>query len=154
MSRPKLRQPTRLPLIALVHRANRELQADMVRNAQSRGFPEARMAHNAVFATLGFEPARAADLAVHAGITRQSMGEVIRELVDLGILEMQPDPSDRRAKLVAYTALGRKEALEGGDYIVSVEERLVQVLGEEGYEQLRTGLEKVAELLRADAEGS
>jgi DNA-binding MarR family transcriptional regulator len=152
MSRPKLRQPMRPPLIALVHRANRELQADMVRNAQMRGFPEARMAHNAVFGTLGFEPARAADLAVSAGITRQSMGEVIRELVDLGILEMTPDPTDRRAKLVSYTEFGRKEALEGSDYIVSFEERLTELLGEEGYEQLRTGLEKVYELLRADAE--
>jgi DNA-binding MarR family transcriptional regulator len=124
----------------------------MVRNAQARGFPEARMAHNAVFGTLGFEPARAADLAVSAGITRQSMGEVIRELVDLGILEMQPDPSDRRAKLVTYTETGRKEALEGGDHIVSFEERLVEVLGQDAYEQLRVGLEKVYALLRSDLE--
>lgn len=151
MSRPELRRPTRLPLIALVHRAHRELQADMIRNAQARGFTDARMAHNAVFGTLGFEGARAADLAASAGITRQSMGEVIRELVDLGMLEMTPDPDDRRAKLVTYTELGRKEALEGGDYIVGFEERLAEELGEEGYEQLRTGLEKVSELLRADA---
>jgi DNA-binding MarR family transcriptional regulator len=153
MSRPSLRQPTRLPLIALVHRAHRELQADMIRNAHARGWVDARPAHNAVFGTLGFEGARAADLAASAGITRQSMGEVIRELVDLGILEMKPDPTDRRAKLVSYTEVGRQEALEGGDYIVSFEERLVDVLGEEGYEQLRAGLEKVTEILQTDAGG-
>ena len=154
MSRPKLRQPTRLPLIALVHRANRELQADMIRNAHSRGWPDAKPAHNSVFGTLGYEGARAADLAAKAGITRQSMGEVIRELVDLGILEMKPDPTDGRAKLVTYTDAGRKEAMAGGDYIVSFEERLAKELGEEAYEQLRAGLEKVYELLRADAEAA
>ena len=153
MSRRKLRQPTRLPLIALVHRANRELQADMIRQAHARGWTDAKPAHNAVFGTLGWEGARASQLAASAGITRQSMGEVVRELVELGMVEMTPDPTDRRAKLVTYTEAGRQEAMQGGDYIVSLEERLAEVLGEEGYEQLRAGLEKVYELLREDNAG-
>jgi len=153
MSRRKLRQPTRLPLIALVHRANRELQADMIRQAHARGWTDAKPAHNAVFGTLGWEGARASQLAASAGITRQSMGEVVRELVELGMVEMTPDPTDRRAKLVTYTDAGRQEAMQGGDYIVSLEERLAEVLGEEGYEQLRAGLEKVYELLRDDNAG-
>jgi len=153
MSRRKLRQPTRLPLIALVHRANRELQADMIRQAHARGWTDAKPAHNAVFGTLGWEGARASQLAASAGITRQSMGEVVRELVELGMVEMTPDPTDRRAKLVTYTDAGRQEAMQGGDYIVSLEERLAEVLGEEGYEQLRAGLEKVYELLREDNAG-
>ena len=37
-------------------------------------------------------------MAARAGITKQSMGEVVRELVDLGVLEMVVDPTDRRAK--------------------------------------------------------
>ena len=152
MSSP-LRQPTRIPLIALVHRAGRELQADMVRNARERGWADAKPAHNSVFGTLGLEPARASDMAVSAGITRQSMGEVIRELVELGIVEMTPDPTDRRAKLVSYTESGRQEALEGGDHIADFEERMVAELGAEGYEQLRTGLEKIVEVLKSDAEG-
>jgi len=153
MSRRKLRQPTRLPLIALVHRANRELQADMIRQAHARGWTDAKPAHNAVFGTLGWEGARASQLAASAGITRQSMGEVVRELVELGMVEMTPDPTDRRAKLVTYTEAGRQEAMQGGDYIVSLEERLAEVLGDEGYEQLRAGLEKVYELLREDNAG-
>src|SRR3954470_19241200 len=97
MSR-RARQLTRQPLIGLVHEADRELQSDMVRAARAHGWTEAKFAHNAVFGTLGFEGARTADLAVRAGITRQSMGEIVRELVELGILEMTPDPTDRRAE--------------------------------------------------------
>ena len=123
----------------------------MVRQAHARGWAEAKPAHNAVFGTLGFEGARAADMAASAGITRQSMGEVIRELVDLGIVEMTPDPTDRRAKLVTYTEAGRAEALLGSDYIAGFEDRLVAELGADGYEHLRTGLEKVVEILRPDA---
>jgi DNA-binding MarR family transcriptional regulator len=137
-------------LIALVHRANRELQTDMVRQAHARGWTDAKPAHNSVFGTLGWEGARTSELAARAGITRQSMGEVVRELVDLGIVEMTPDPTDRRAKLVTYTEAGRQEAMQGGDYIVEFEERVAEALGEEGYEQLRAGLEKVYELLTGD----
>jgi len=146
MSRP-LRRPTRTPLIALVFRANRSMQADMVSQARVRGWDRAKPSHNSVFGTLGYEGARPAERAARAGITRQSMGEVIRELVDFGILEMTPDPNDRRAKVVRYTELGLRETEEGGDHIVEFEERLIAVLGEAGYENLRTGLEKVVELL-------
>src|SRR3954454_8092134 len=148
MSR-RARQPDRQPLIGLVHEADRELQSDMVRAARAHGWPEAKFAHNAVFGTLGLEGARTADLAVRAGITRQSMGEIVRELVELGIVEMTPDPTDRRAKLVTYTELGRSEVAQGWDHIVDLEERMVVELGEDGYEQLRTGLEKIVEVLRS-----
>jgi len=146
MSSP-LRRPTRIPLIALVYRANRALQADMVDEARARGWDHAKPAHNSVFGTLGFEGARPAELAARAGITRQSMGEVIRELVDFGILEMEPDPNDKRAKVVRYTELGIRETQQGGDHIVDFEERLIAAIGESEYENLRTGLEKVVELL-------
>src|SRR5688500_606083 len=103
MSRVDLPRLGQTPLIALVDRANRALQADMVRIAHLRGHPEVKPAHNSVFGTLSAEGSRASDMAARAGITRQSMGEIIREMVDLGILEMRPDPEDRRAKLVTYT---------------------------------------------------
>ncbi len=44
-----LGRPDHKPLIALVDRANRALQADMVRWAHELGYPAARYAHNAVF---------------------------------------------------------------------------------------------------------
>jgi DNA-binding MarR family transcriptional regulator len=140
-----------MPLIGLVNRANRELQTDMVRHAHRRGWTEAKYAHNWVFGFLGWEGARASDLAAKAGITRQSMGEVIRDLVDLGIVEMTPDPSDRRAKLVNYTERGREETMQGYDHIVAFEERMLAALGEEAYEHLRLGLEKVCEVLAEEA---
>ena len=51
MSRPAER-PDRKPLIALVDRANRALQADMVRAAQREGYDMVKPSHNAVFGFL------------------------------------------------------------------------------------------------------
>lgn len=147
MSTPE-RFPQRTPLLALVHRTDRVMQADMIREARRSGLP-LRQAHTAVFGTLPLEGARAADLAAKAGITRQSMGEVVRELVELGFLEMRPDPHDRRAKLVTYTEHGLREARRGAAHIVDVEERIADELGEAAYEQLRTSLGRIVEMLAA-----
>src|SRR3954470_11891135 len=106
-------RPDRKPLIALVHDLDRAFQAHMVRSAHERGRPEMKPAHNFLFAILGDDGDRAANLAARAGMTRQSMGEIIRDLVGLGILEMAPDPRDGRAKIVRYTPEGKAFASEG-----------------------------------------
>ncbi len=152
MSSPPPRRPARTPLIALVNRADRELQNDMVRQARAAGYDQARPAHNSVFATLPLSGARSSDLAARAGVTRQSMGEVIRELVDLGVLEMKPDPDDRRAKLVTYTEAGLEQVRAGTEHIVDFDERMVAELGENGYEQLREGLSAIVRVLQEPGE--
>ena len=82
------------------------------------------------------------------GITRQSMGEVIRELVELGVLEMGPDPADRRAKWVTYTDAGLRQVREGRDHIAEFEDRMVEAWGAEGYEHLRHGLDMIVTVLK------
>lgn len=137
----------RSPLIRLVNLANRAMQADMVRQAHERGHTEVKQAHNAVFGILGEGGARASDMAARAGITRQSMGEIIRDMVELGILEMRPDPTDRRAKLVTYTPAGIELTTGGYQHILDQEERFAEELGADDYELVRDGLERIAELL-------
>jgi DNA-binding MarR family transcriptional regulator len=146
MSSP-LPRPDRRPLIALVDRANRAMHSDMVRAAHENGHPEIKYAHNAVFATLQESGNRATDMADRAGITRQSMGEVIREMVDLGILEMRPDPDDRRAKLVTYTKAGLVHARDGYQHIIDLEKRFAEEFGQDEYELVRKVLERLVPLL-------
>jgi DNA-binding MarR family transcriptional regulator len=136
----------RTPLIALVDRASRALQSDMVRAAHDAGFTELRYSHNAVFGTLTTTPARTVDLAARAGMTRQSMGEVVRDLVDLGILEMVPDPADGRAKLVRYTEAGLDQAHRGSQHIRDLEQRFADEFGED-YEAARRVLERITAIL-------
>ena len=140
-------RPPRKPLIALVDRANRALQADMVREAHARGRTDIKPAHNVVFGTLTGAGGRTAEMAARAGITRQSMGEIVRDLVDLGIVEMTPDPDDRRAKVVRYTEEGRAFAEAGMRYIASLEQRFAEELGEAEYATARDVLARVVDVL-------
>jgi DNA-binding MarR family transcriptional regulator len=137
----------RKPFIAVVDRANRALQSDMVSWAHQQGFQEARYAHNAVFGHLpAGDGVRAVDLAQRAGMTRQSMGEVVRDLVALGVAEMVPDPADGRAKLVRYTTMGKAHATLGYRHIVELEQRFTDEFGDD-YEAARKVLERVVEIL-------
>ena len=137
------------PLIALVTDALRQLELDMVRQGHELGFPELRMAHNAVFGSLPVEGARASDMAAKAGITKQSMGEVVRELVDLGILAMSPDPRDRRAKVVTYTDYGAAVARNGRRHLAELERRFTDAFGAADYETARRVLAALPSLLGA-----
>ena len=143
-------KPDRKPLIALVHNADKAFQAHMVRSAHERGRPDIKPAHNYLFAILGEEGDRAADLAVRAGITRQSMGEVIRDLVGLGVLEMVPDPKDGRAKIVRYTREGLAFANEGYRHLFELERVFEEEFGED-YEAAREVLERVVALISEPA---
>lgn len=147
MSSVELRRLGGKPFIALVDRANRVLQAHMVREMHKHGFPKIKQAHNAVFSTLQSEGSRSADMAHRAGMTRQSMGEVVREMVALGILEMRPDPEDGRAKLVTYSELGRHAAAGGYQHLHDLEERFVEEFGAEEYALARDVLARVADVL-------
>jgi DNA-binding MarR family transcriptional regulator len=75
------------------------------------------------------------------------MGEVVRDMVELGILEMTPDPADRRAKLVTYTEKGRRALRKGQRYNTELERRIIDTLGHETYQHLRSGLIALAEML-------
>jgi DNA-binding MarR family transcriptional regulator len=153
MSRARVPQPDRKPLIALVDRANRALQSDMVRRAHLDGHTEVKMAHNSVFGTLHAEGARAADMAIRAGITRQSMGEIVRDMVALDLLEMRSDPNDRRAKLVTYSEHGLDVAGDGFQYLIDLESRFEEEFGEREYAIVRDVLARIVDVLdRVSAE--
>jgi DNA-binding MarR family transcriptional regulator len=137
----------RKPMIAIVDRLTRLLAADMLREAHDRGHTQLRPAHDPVFATLYSAGARASDMAARAGITKQSMGEAIRDMVALGLLEMKEDPTDRRAKLVTFTEAGHEVAQGGKRYMHTLEQQWIEKFGEKEYETAREVLEGIVEMM-------
>lgn len=100
------------------------------------GFPQ-RPKHSAVFAQIDPKGSRLTELAHRANITPQAMGELVDELEDLGYLTRQPDPTDRRAKLIMLTGEGHAAVEAGRQTIVGLENRITEILGVEGHNELR-----------------
>jgi DNA-binding MarR family transcriptional regulator len=153
MSSSSAEKPYRKPLIALVHEADRAFNLHMVEVTHAAGRPEIKPSHNAVVAHLpSGEPRRAADLAARAGMTRQSMGELVRELEGFGLVEMVPDPKDGRAKLVSWTEEGLNIARIGRRHLAAIEQRFEAEFGQD-YEAARKVLERVAAVLEDSGVG-
>jgi len=132
--------------VALLGRAYSLLGFKIVDGVVGAGYPQ-KPAHSAVFAQIEPDGSRLTDLARRAGMTPQSMGELVDELEQLGYVLRRPDPTDRRAKLIVLTETGRACVEAGVTTIEGLERDLAEVLGERGHRQLRTVLLKLLDRL-------
>ncbi|MCG8672208.1 MAG: MarR family transcriptional regulator [Pseudomonadales bacterium] len=107
---------------------------------QSKGWPEITRAQSLVFVNIGEGIKRPSEIASKVGVTRQAIHQTINELVDAGFVRLEPDPKDRRAKVVQYTELGEKIGLEAIKGLAYVEDALANRIGSDVVQALRSGL--------------
>ncbi|MEP5570102.1 MAG: MarR family winged helix-turn-helix transcriptional regulator [Halioglobus sp.] len=113
-------------LMLIARDFQRRLDADLL----ARGITGIRHRHNDVFLYLGrYGPSRGVDLASAAGIRPQSMMKIIQELEQQGLVERRPDPLDSRAKLVDFTADGKRLIDELSESTATVWQQYRDILG-------------------------
>ena len=115
---------TDVHIARLLLRAVRAVQASYIERLQQRGHPGLRTGHIPVFAGLNPDSpggTRITDLANRAGMTRQMMGRLVRELETLGYLATAADPDDLRAVVVTMTERGNAIRAEAADVIAELE---------------------------------
>nr|WP_246462035.1 MarR family winged helix-turn-helix transcriptional regulator [Nocardia transvalensis] len=101
-----------------------------------------RPAHYAVFRYLDPAGSRVGDLAEAAGMTQQSMGELVTHLERCGYVERRVDPSDRRARVVMVTESGTAALKAAAGHLAGIERRLGEHLSAEGLADLRSLLRR------------
>jgi DNA-binding MarR family transcriptional regulator len=132
------------PLGLLATRFAAVLEGELFSQLRSSGFPDLRPRHASLLTTLQPSGARLTVLAERAGISPQSMGEVVDDLERKGYLERTPDPTDRRARLIGFTPRGLQALTECLSIAERIESRLVTQVGRSPYDEARRVL---AELL-------
>jgi len=129
----------------LLLRAVRAVNEQIIERLTSLGHPDIRGSHTAVFANLDGGGTRAVNLAQRAGMTRQAMSNLVRELEAAGYVVLAADPDDGRASLVRLTARGERFCQEAAVVIRRVESEYAQRLGDPDLQQLRHSLRALAE---------
>jgi DNA-binding MarR family transcriptional regulator len=124
----------------LLLRAVRAVNEQVIGRLAALGHPEVRGPHTAVFANLDPGGTRAVMLAERAGMTRQAMSALIRELETAGYLQVNPDPADGRAALVRLTARGEKFCSDAAAVITDLEAEWARHLGDADLTRLRKSL--------------
>ena len=148
MTKPAMPTPT-LPFLAeLVMEA---MWADFRSLLEETPFADVRPTHGCVFRFIHDDGMRLTELASLAGLTKQSVGEIVDDLTGLGYLERYPDPTDKRAKLIRLTAKGKEAQATGFSLFAKLEEEWADAFGAERIESLRSLLEEIALAKSPDA---
>jgi DNA-binding MarR family transcriptional regulator len=111
----------------------------LVRLAE-RGHGAIRPAHAAVFQYVDDGGTQVARLAERAQVTKQAMAELVAHLEHHGYVEREPDPADRRAKLVIPTRKGREVFDLMSELVPEIEQDIDDLLGPRRASALRTDL--------------
>ena len=119
------------------------------RKIQAYGHMSVRVSHFALVRNMDPDGTRITVLARRAGMTKQAMGQLVRELTLLGYVELWQDRTDRRAKLVTYTEKGRRLAEDAARVVADVHQEFKQALGKGGMKDLRKLLSKLADKFEA-----
>ena len=129
------------------------VQRELFETLAEQGHPRLRPRHGTVLAYLDAEGSRATDLARQSGRHKQVIGTLIDELVDLGYVRREPDPHDRRAKLIVPTALGLDEMTRSDAIMAAIERRHAEALGDQAYTEFKRAFQQVCHRQR-DAQSS
>jgi DNA-binding MarR family transcriptional regulator len=111
----------------------------------AKGHEAVRPAHSAVFEHLDDTGTTVSTLAARAQMTKQAMAELVGHLERHGYVVRTPDPTDRRAKLVAPTAAGREVVAIAQELVPEVERHVDAALGADRVRALRHDLQVLLE---------
>jgi DNA-binding MarR family transcriptional regulator len=107
------------------------------------GFDDIRVSHWPVIQYPGPAGARPSELAARAGMSKQAINHLIRDLEKLGYLALRPDPSDSRARLVELTDRGEAMMKAGFEAAEAVDRMFESRLSARQRKELRSALAKL-----------
>jgi DNA-binding MarR family transcriptional regulator len=134
------RQRLNPDLALMASRLDNEIRSELFERLAADGYAGLHSRHWTVLAYLDEDGVRATELARLSGRHKQVVGRLVDELEDLGYVERQPDPADRRAKLVVPTERGLEQLRRGDAIVAEIEARHADAMGRRSYANFRDSL--------------
>jgi len=122
---------------ALLRRPVDAVSARILDDLHSAGFTDLVPAHFVVMRWPGPQNRRPSDLAKEAGMTKQAMNYLLRQLEELGYLTREDDSQDKRSKRVQLTDRGYAVAKTIRKTVRQIEREWTRELGPEQFDRLR-----------------
>ncbi len=108
------------------------------------GFPDIGRSDGFVFRSLAIRPMTVSELAGRLEITKQGAAQIIDDMERRGYVERQPDPADRRARLVRLSERGQRALANARRFHQDYQRRLAQARGAAAVGTLRSLLAEIA----------
>jgi DNA-binding MarR family transcriptional regulator len=141
---------TRRDLRTLLHLPQHDLSAQIDARLARLGFPALRPAHTQLLGLLEAGGVRLTDLVDQLSLPKQTVGDMIGDLEQMGFVERYPDPDHGVIKRVRLGQKGRVWATEVKKVADTAEGAWAGRLGRTKMKTLRELLEQLAEVVQPD----
>jgi DNA-binding MarR family transcriptional regulator len=132
------------PLPALLDDIAGSSFSDFQERLTEAGHPAIRLGHGCVFRFIHEGGSRLTELAESSGLSKQSVGEVVDDLEELGYVERAQDPQDGRAKVIRLTEQGADAHRTALGIFGDIERDWAERYGAERVATMRELLEEIA----------
>lgn len=146
--REALAKAKRESVAQLLFKCARLLNELAIGRARARSGLDVRVAHTSLFPHIDLDGTRLTELAKRLGVSKQAAGQLVDEMVEMGVLERVADPEDARAKRIRFARRGGGLALmEGFAVLGELEKTIARELGKPRVEALHDTLLELLALL-------
>lgn len=101
-----------------------------------KGYRGLSMSYGLPIMTLSYGPARVTELASKLSISKQLCVQMLRPIEKAGLIRREPDPTDRRAKLVRLTRKGDQLVADATEQLKVMVDRYTDRIGKRKVQQL------------------
>ncbi|MGH6780885.1 MAG: MarR family winged helix-turn-helix transcriptional regulator [Sphingomonadaceae bacterium] len=106
-----------------------------------RGWPDVSRPQSMVMTNIVSGIVRPSDIARNLGVSRQAIHRTINQMVNLGIVKLDPDPDDRRHMIVSLTDTGARMRQDAQRAMDALTGQLADRLGKDRFDALLATLE-------------
>lgn len=123
--------------------ARRDFTTRVANQMKAKGLDEIPPALLSLSAYIDLDGVRSTELAERAGMTKQAVGKIVKQLEAQGLVVRENDSSDGRAFLVKLTELSLQHLVALYAVVDHVEQEYEQLLGKPGMSEFRTALHAI-----------
>ncbi len=127
-------------LVSKTQRFVREIASEFL---QAKGYTNFRVGHMVALIHIDLEGSNINNLAHLAGVTKQAMSKLVKELQDEGYVTIEKHPNDARTLIVKLSDKGVNTMLDWKECTKKIEMTFTDVIGREQLEQLIDLLSKI-----------
>lgn len=124
----------------LLNNAIERFESHILQLMDAAGYGGFTLSHFTITRNLDLEGTRATELAKRAGITKQSVGELIVQLEKYGVVARKPDPTDKRSRIVFFTPSGIEWLKTFRTALQQAETEMEEKLGPQRLKELKQAL--------------
>ncbi len=116
----------------------------------ARGYGDFKMSSMSLLANLTEEGVTNNELAKKAGISKQAMSKVVKELEESGYINTRPHESDARSSVIFMAERGKQLFVHLNEVMEVIRTRMDEVAGQERVEEMIAVLYEILEVLEND----